>query len=585
VKILDSLKNKSLLFELKLRHVVKNLPLVWKTSFLVLFLVFLLSGFVLLYKIDQKLSINIPTEGGVLREGVVGTPRFVNPVLSISDADRDLTNIVYSGLMRFGKDELTPDLAESYEVDENGLCYTFTLKPNLLWSDNTPLTSDDIIFTINLIQHPNTKSSKRASWEGVKAEKIDDRIIKFCLEKPYAPFLENTTTGILPLHIWRDILPEQLPLSNFNINAIGSGPYKIKNISRNSSGIITSYTLTPNDNFVLQKPYLKKIVLKFYPSEKKLITAYEKREVDSLSAISPQDVLRIKKESSFLKTYKLPRIFAAFFNQDYNSLFAKKEIREALNLSTDKQVIIEQVLQNFGVPANGPIPPGSLGYIESEPSKDQNFSAEDGEEQLNKAKKILEKNGWKLSSEGIMEKKTKTETLKLEFSLSTSDVPDLINTAQMLKEMWGKIGANVDIKIYEIGDLEQNVIRPRKYDALLFGEIMGKDPDAFAFWHSSQRNDPGLNIALYTNITVDKLLEDARETFDTRERKLKYEAFQEELLKDIPAVFIYSPYFIHILPKDLKGLTQNSLIISSDRFSQIYNWHIKTKKIWKIFLN
>jgi peptide/nickel transport system substrate-binding protein len=481
--------------------------------------------------------------------------------------------------LRASENRLIPDLAENYEISEDGLCYTFTLKPNLLWSDNAPLTSDDIVFTIEQIKNPSAKSSKRASWEGVETEKINDETVRFCLEKPYAPFLENTTIGILPRHIWKDILPEQMPLSNFNVKAIGSGPYKIEKISRNSAGIITSYTLVANENFALQKPYLKKIVLKFYPSEKKLIEAYKQNSIDSLSAISPKNILKIKKDESFLKTYTLPRIFAVFFNQDTASVFAEKEVRKALSQSVDKKILINEVLQNFGVPINGPIPPGSLGFVNI-PTDKEGF-----EERLNKAKKLLEKNGWKMNEEEyVLEKKKKKKAaLKLEFSLSTSNMPDLIQTAQLLKKMWGEIGAKVNLKIYEIGDLEQKVIRPRKYDALLFGEIMGRDPDAFAFWHSSQRNDPGLNIALYANITADKLLEEARTIFDTRKREKKYEEFQEEIIKDMPAVFLYSPHFIHLLPKAIMGLNQNSITISSERFSQIYNWHVKTKKVWKIF--
>ena len=150
--------------------------------------------------------------------------------------------------------------------------------------------------------------------------------------------------------------------------------------------------------------------------------------------------------------------------------------------------------------------------------------------------------------------------------------------------MWGKIGANVSVKVFEIGDLEQNAIRPRKYESLLFGEIMGRDPDPFAFWHSSQRNDPGLNVALYANIAADKLLEDARTTFDAEEREEKYIEFQNEVEKDIPAVFIYSPHFIYLVPDWAKGIEETSITVPSDRFSQVYNWHINTKRVWKAFL-
>ena len=149
--------------------------------------------------------------------------------------------------------------------------------------------------------------------------------------------------------------------------------------------------------------------------------------------------------------------------------------------------------------------------------------------------------------------------------------------------MWEDLGARVEIKAFDTINLNQNVIRAREYEALLFGEIIGRDLDLFAFWHSSQRNDPGLNIALYANIDADSLLEDARIINNKDVREKKYIAFTEEIKKDIPAVFIYSPDFLYILPKKIKGFEAQKIIIPSERFLNIHNWFIETEKVWKIF--
>ena len=205
-------------------------------------------------------------------------------------------------------------------------------------------------------------------------------------------------------------------------------------------------------------------------------------------------------------------------------------------------------------------------------------------DRLEKAKTILKKAGWTTNSDGVLEKKkSKKETVRLEFSLSTSNLPDLVQTAQLLKENWEQLGARVNVKVYEIGDLEENVIRPRKYDCLLFGEIMGRDPDPFAFWHSSQRNDPGLNIALYANKTADKLMEEARSLGDTSQKEEKYRRLQEEIIKDNAAIFLYSPNFIYLLPDQLKGVNAASIITPPERFSDVYNWYLRTERVWKIF--
>lgn len=558
-------------------YAIRQMKIWEKIAFFFLCAVFAGSFFTIAWKINNRYLVDVPADRGTLAEGIIGTPRFINPVLAISDADRDMVSLVYSGLLRpNNQGELISDLAEKFEISDDGLSYTFTLKPDLAWPDENPITSDDVLYTISLIKDQAMKSPRKAGWEGVDAEKIDDRKIKFTLKKPYSPFLENTTIGILPKHVWGVMTPDQIASSELNIRPWGSGPYQIRKINRNSMGIIVSYELSPNKKFSLGKPHIKNIVLKFYPSESEIVAAYQKGDIESINALTPQSLEKIKKNNNSVKTLYLPRIFAVFLNQNNSKAFTKKEVRQALSLSADRMAIIDQVLKGFGADIYSPLPPGTFGNL---PANSDNASS------LDDAKKILEQNGWKMNEkDGVMEKKSGKELLSLRFSLSTSDTPELRETAQLLKMMWEKIGAKVDIKIFEIGDLTQNVIRPRKYDSLLFGEMVGRDPDPFVFWHSSQRNDPGSNIALYANIKVDKLLEEARTTLDENNRKLKYEEFQKEISNDEPAIFLFSPKFIYIVPKNLNGIERmKSISVPSERFSMIHLWHKDTDKIWKIF--
>ena len=175
------------------------------------------------------------------------------------------------------------------------------------------------------------------------------------------------------------------------------------------------------------------------------------------------------------------------------------------------------------------------------------------------------------------------ETQKLAFSLVTSDVPELRESAELLKAAWEKLGVEVRVQIFESGDLNQNVIRPRKFDALLFGEIIGRDLDLFAFWHSSQRNDPGLNIAMYTNSKVDKLLEEARRATDVKSRLAQYESAILAIRADAPAIFLYSPEFIYVLPEKIRGVTLRRTTTPSERFLDIEKWYINTEKVWDVF--
>lgn len=528
-------------------------------------------------KINRRFSNLVPASGGTWREGIVGSPHFINPLLAISDPDRDLAGLIYSGFLRpDGKGALIPDLAERYEISPDGLSYTFIIKPGASFHDGEPLRADDVIFTVELAKNPALKSPVRASWEGVNMEKVDDRTVRFILKRPYAPFLENATLGIVPKHVWKDIQPEQMSLSEFNINPVGSGPFKVSKVSRESGGIVTSYALEPFRGYLLGKPYLKKLIFNFYPSEVELLGAYERKTVDAVGALSPQNIKKILRKDGLVRTLTLPRVFGVFFNQNEQSLFAEKSVREALALATNKKEVIEEVLQGYGEALDSPIPPGTFGALEENEPAIYDLKA---------AEALLEKNGWRKSAEtGIYEKVEKKKVAKqLIFSLATSNSPDLIRTADVLRKSWEELGAKVEVRVFEISDLNQNVIRPRKYDALLFGEVVGRDPDPFAFWHSSQRNDPGLNIALYTNRKVDKILEEARTLSAPEERGGKYAEFQKEIIKDAPAIFLYSPHYLYLIPSELKGLGTEHIVLPSERFSASHLWHFETRYVWKIF--
>ena len=243
--------------------------------------------------------------------------------------------------------------------------------------------------------------------------------------------------------------------------------------------------------------------------------------------LSPSAIKTINPKPDIIKTSLLPRVFGVFFNQNNAQVFVNKEIREALAISAPKQKIVDNALLGFGKIINGPTPEN----LEEEINLEQNIET---------AKALLEKNNWKLNDDGILEKKTKTETVLFSFSISTSDTPELRRTAEILKETWEKLGASISIKVFEGADLSQNVIKPRKYDALLFGEVIGPESDLLPFWHSSERNDPGLNISLYANITVDKTLEDIQKETDLEIQALK----KEEVVSEIK--ISYNISFLHI---------------------------------------
>lgn len=560
---------------------VKNFSYTEKALFYGLIIIFSVSSLSLVGKVSDAFSVEVPAHAGTLTEGIIGSPRFINPLLAVSDADKDLTALIYSGLLKEDQNGvLVPDLAESYSVSPNGLVYTFILKKGLTFHDGHSLTVDDILFTISKAQDRTLKSPKRVNWDGVTVEKINDREIHFTLKQSYAPFLENATLGILPKHLWKDSDAEKLSFNSNNIQPIGSGPYKISTITKDDNGLPSGYTLGAFSNYALGKAYISKLILKFYGSEDALFTAYKNKEIQSTSALAPERALEFISNGGVIEKIPLSRIFGVFFNQNQAPLLADSMVRKALLLAVDKKEIIDSVLKGYATPIDGPIPAKSLSGILHTTEEEAKATESD----TTSAITLLEKAGWKLNTEtGIREKKIKKETEILTFSLATSNAPELKKTAELLKKDWQRIGVSVDLKIFESGDLNQNVIRPRKYDALLFGEVIGRDLDLFAFWHSSQRNDPGLNIALYTNIKTDKLLEDARSATDKESRALSFDKFEDEISKDTPAIFLYSPDFIYVLPEQVAGFEEKEITAPSERFGNISKWYVEQDKVWNIF--
>lgn len=540
---------------------------------------FLISTIILLARVNNAFLVSVPDKGGELIEGIIGSPRFVNPLLALSDADKDLVSLVYSGLMRATPEgTLIPDLAESYTVSDDGKTYSFVLKDGIKFQDGTPITTSDVEFTVQKAQDASLKSPRRANWDGVTVEKISDREIHFILKQAYAPFLENTTLGILPKHIWKNASPDEFAFSEYNVNAIGSGPYVVSKVLRNGAGIPNEYTLKANKNFVSGEPYISTLILRFYPNASDLATALDQGDVESANSLSADTVEKLANQGKRVEESTLPRIFAVFFNQSQAPIFTRKEVRQALNMTADRDAIVSDVLSGYGTAINSPIPPTTLH------SNSSAFGTSTPESRIADAKALLEKNGWVMNpATNVYEKKEKKEVTVLTFSLATGDAPELRGVAEKLKSDWEKLGAKVEVNIFETGNLNQNIIRPRKYDALLFGEIIGRDHDLYPFWHSSQRNDPGLNIASYVNSKADKLLEDARATSDLSVRNDKYAQFESEIRNDVPVVFLYSPSFLYVVPNTVENVSIGNLTTTGDRFLTVNNWYIEKNNVWKLF--
>lgn len=543
--------------------------------FYVFAFILVVSGLGAAWQANNVFLTEVPGQGGTFTEGMVGSPRFINPLLAISETDKSLVSLVYSGLLKHGDNNYVSDLAEYYSISEDGLQYDVKIRDDAFFHDGKPVTAEDIRFTIEKALDPVLKSPRRSNWEGVAVEVVDEKNIRFILKKPYYPFLENLTMGILPKHIWQEATTEEFPFSQFNIEPVGSGPFKVSSEKRNSSGVPTLLTLKSFNKYVGGQPHISKISIRFFQNEDSLVKAFQSESVDAIAGLSPETAVKMSEAGYNVVSYLMPRVFGVFLNQNQAGIFLNSEVRKALDASVDKEALVNEVLKGFGLPLAGPLPKESDRW-------QNNFTPISTVEA---GRNILTEAGWEPNEDGIMQKKTKSGTEILLFTISTSDAPELKKTAEILANTWRELGAQVEIKVFESGDLNQNVIKPRKYDALLFGESLGRDLDFYPFWHSSQRIDPGLNIALYANITTDKLLEEMRTATNEGDIAQKMDEFSQEIQDDVPAIFTYAPQFIYAISSRIKGVDTESYGSHSDRWSSIEKWYIETDKVWNVFAN
>jgi peptide/nickel transport system substrate-binding protein len=514
----------------------------------------------------------VPRPGGTYREGLVGQPRFISPMLArTNDIDMAITRLVYSGLLTFNAEgQLTGDLAERVDVSEDGKKYTAHLRSGILWHDGEPFTAADVLYTFQTIQNPDAKSPAAPNFQGVTVEKVDDNTVTFTLREPYAPFLYNLTIGIAPEHIWAGVDPQTIGLAEQNFKPVGTGPFVFAKLRKRSLGEILEYELSRNERYHGGAPYLGTITFAFYETNEDVLRAFRRGAVQGMGYVPPSFAPDVAGSRSITVHHvKLPQVFAVFFNQARNQALADRTVRTALDLAADRERLIREALSGEGVRADAPIPEGFLGHV-----------ADLGRVpyQPEKAKQNLEEAGWKdEDGDGIRQK----GDLKLAFTLVTTDWPEYVTTADILRENWRAIGADVTVVSRSVGTVQTDTIRPRDYDALLYGEVLGADPDPYPFWHSTQTRDPGLNLALYKDRDADKLLEEARKTTDDDKRREIYEKFQERLVESVPALFLYSPSYTYATRSPVHGAAIDALPLPSERFATISSWYVKTRRVWK----
>lgn len=632
----------------KWKHLPKVLNKKEKIVFSGLVLVFLLSSFFLLLGTYYSHTEIVPGHGGTYREGFVKSSRWltINPIYaSKSDAERDIIEVAFESLMRYEDGELVPRLAKSYETADNRV-FEVELRDDIYWSNGKKITAEDVVFTVNTIKSPSFQSTLRQQWTGVKAEKLSETKVRFTLESPSAVFKENLNLKIIPKHIFGDLSPQSLRYDIHNVQFVGSGPYRYKDLKEGEERI-KSITLERNPYYALSNPFIEEVVFNFYESKEDLLNAQRRGEIDGFA---PAKAITDYKTGLPEYKFTLPRYFSVTFNLDQEGVLQDHEIRKALAHATDKEEIINRVLEGKAAPVSSPILPSFYDLTSPETKYEYhperareliaNAGFEDGKridedpfrfseniregaqgEEVRKlqecllnleddfypegeitgffdeetknavnrfqefyAEDILEPHGF-TSGTGMVAGSTQKklnelcgdifdETTLLEITLTTIEDPILEKTAQVLQEQWEKVGITLHIETKNLQELKEDFIRPRDYEAILFGTSLTGIPNPLPLWHSSKKEDPGINLSGYDNETVDELTE----SIISQGREEDLIKLQEEILEDIPAIFLYNPYFYYFVSEKVKGIEEGKIINSSRRLENIDKWHINTRR-------
>lgn len=514
-----------------------------------------------------------PSTGGVYSEGLVGTFGRLNPVLDFyNPADRDIDRLIYSSLLRIDDRGLPVyDLVESMGISREGTTYNFSLKEDATWHDGEPVTADDVVFTIEMLRSEElpVPQDVRDLWNTVEAEALDEHTLQFRLPEPYAPFMDYLTFGILPRHLLGDLSPAEMVDAQFNLEPVGSGPYRFKGLQIEDDRI-SGVVLEGNQDYYAEPPFINEFVFRYYPDSASASAAYENGEVLGVSEIT-NDVLPAALEDPNLNLYssRLPRLAMVFFNLDNPEVpfFQDASLRRALLKGLNRQGMINQLKEGQAIIADGPVFPGSWAYYEG-----VEHVAYDPEG----AVQLLKQAGYTIPAAGGTTR-TNEEGQRLEFELLYPDEPAYQPLAEMIAENWSELGVDATLKPVSYDDLVSAYLEPRAYQAALVELNLSRypDPDPYPFWHQAQITG-GQNYAKWDDRQASEYLEQARIETDVAERARLYRNFQVRFASELPALPLFYPVYNYAVDQLVQGITVGPLFDPSDRFATVTNWFLTT---------
>ena len=515
-----------------------------------------------------------PEQGGVYTEGLVGSPGRFNPLLDWNNqADRDVNRLLFTGLIRFDEHGLPQaDLAESWASTPEGTIYNFKIRDNALWHDGTAVTSDDVIFTIDMMKSAGSLYPQdiKDLWGRIQVDKMNDKNLKFTLPEPFVPFLDYLTFGIVPKHVLDSVAPEQMESAGFNLKPIGTGPYKFDRLLV-EGGKIVGIVLTVFEHFYRSPAFIEQVVFRYYPTSAEALDAYQQGDVFAVSRIGT-DVLETALEEPNLNLYtsRLPQIGFVLFNLNNSetAFLQNSKVRHALMLGLNRQYLVNTFLHGQAILADGPILPNSWAHYDGIERYDYDPDT---------AVNILKSEGYVIPAEGG-EVRAK-EGVSLTFTMLHPDDELHTQIAQKIQADWAQIGVRLNLQPQPYDQLVLDTLASRAFQSALVDLNLSRtpDPDPYPFWHQAEATG-GQNYTQWDSRAASEYLEQARVTADYTIRAKLYRNFQILFAKELPALPLYIPVYSYGVDTQVQGVQISPLYDPSDRFADFTGWYLLTRR-------
>lgn len=508
-----------------------------------------------------------PVKGGTYAEAVRGPIQTLNPLYATTPAELAVTNLIFSSLYSYDTTgNLRGDIAKSIQ-NKDDQEFTVKLRRDAHWHDGTPLTAKDIVFTINLMRDPSSRSVSAVSWQGVAAEYVNEYEVRFLLPASYAAFPHALTFAILPSHLLKDVEPSAVRENTYSVNPVGSGPFSLQLLQTVGDEVDRKIVyLNANSTYHWGRPQLDRLQLHTYKDDENMYTALRTGEVIGASDVS-SDVARMV-DSNVFNVISRPVNNGVYviFNLA-NPVLKNKEVRTALRLATNTKAISNSL---YGKPNTLHLPflPSQVKGSDSIKTPKSNLSA---------AVKLLDKEGWKLK-DGVRSKKGQ----ELRFRIVTRQNTEYETSLKELIDQWSSLGVKLDAEVFDASDATKSfagdVLQTRNYDILLDELVIGADPDVFAFWHSGGL----LNFSEYGSDVADDALTSARDQSNPALRNAKYLTFARAWLSDIPAIGLYQSNITYIHTKSTRTIGPDEVIINpSDHYGGVLHWTAEKGRVYK----